>query len=172
MPTGSSAVTSSHPSVWGDVATWATVVIALLGLGGVWWQIRAGRLAQREATAYAVWTQYLHLAMEHPVMAAGCAESISSTDRERYEWFVSILLFGAEQVLEIVRADKEVVDRLITPSVSERRSSDADLWAATIWAQLRYHHSYLSDLCERDGHRIYTPVLSSMMEKAAVARGP
>jgi hypothetical protein len=86
------------------------------------------------------------LAVEHPRLA-GAYVSLAEFDDatggefERYEWFVSVMLHAAEQILELTGND--------------------EVWRATIRDQVDYHREYLSS--ERFNRRHYSAALCQLM---------
>jgi hypothetical protein len=65
-------------------------------------------------------------------------------DFERYEWFVSIMLFACEQIVALRPNDRE--------------------WTATVVDQLRYHVAYLGD--KQFGAVHYSPALRGLFSEA------
>ncbi|MGK5022819.1 hypothetical protein [Janthinobacterium sp. LB2P10] len=86
---------------WAFIATIAVPVIAILAGAVAVWQIIASAKAQRRSTAYALYQQYLTLAMENPEFAHGDQIEITKfSDRYRkYKWFVSSMLLCFEEIL-------------------------------------------------------------------------
>jgi hypothetical protein len=107
------------------VATVAAAFFALVALVGVTFQIRASRSIEREAIAHQIWRDYLVLAFENPNFAAPNLTKIRAEGTlEKYEWFVSVMLYGAEQIL-----------------MSRARSRP---WKNVIRDQIRYHYDYIT----------------------------
>ena len=78
-------------------------VVAVLGLGGIWWQIRAAEQAQALQTARGAYLAQQALAVANPGFAQpGEVCALLGSDRgNAYEAFVAHLLFTAEQVLAV-----------------------------------------------------------------------
>jgi hypothetical protein len=109
---------------WGDLggligglSALAGVVVAIRAIGGA-------QKSQREATAYETYRQYLNMAFENPDLASG---QVVAGDKmfAAYTWFVSNLLNGCEQILDVL--------------------GDDPLWEKTLRSQLNYHRAYLCD---------------------------
>ena len=132
-------------------------VAAILGLVGVvlaYRQLHAGLRGQREATAIGIWKDYLHLALQHPTLAAP-REFLTTSSRgteefERYEWFVSAMLFACEQIVAL--------------------SPDDRAWRDTVLSQLRYHKRYLGGNYFEIAH--YSPVLQGLIRQVTSEAGP
>ena len=111
-----------------NLSTVVTGVVAILALGGAVYQVTEARSSQREATASALYGNYLELAVEHPKLASGCVAIPSGKgfdeEFERYEWFVSVMLHAFEQILELVGGDK--------------------VWVKALKDQVDYHKPYLA----------------------------
>lgn len=78
-------------------------VVAVLGLGGIWWQIRAAEQAQALRTARGAYLAQQALAVANPAFAQpGAVCALLASDRgNAHEAFVAHLLFTAEQVLAV-----------------------------------------------------------------------
>jgi hypothetical protein len=95
-------------------------VATLFGLIGVfiaYRQFKAGVEAQKRDTAINAWTEYLKLALQHPDLARPQAwmtgHGIDSPKFREYRWFVAIMLFASEQILEAHPGDqawKDIVE--------------------------------------------------------------
>jgi len=119
-----------------SISAYATVtgaVVAALALGVAAFQIRAGRFEARRATAFALYSEYMKLAMENPEFAAPSYaddvrsfESIKSNPRDysSYESYVSRLLWAAEEILQL-----------------DPKSG----WYTVLRDQLKYHALYLQE---------------------------
>jgi hypothetical protein len=97
-------------------------VVAVLGLGGIWWQIRAAEQAQALQTARGAYLAQQALAVTNPGFAQpGAVCTLLASDRgNAYEAFVAHLLFTAEQVLAVEAG-----------------------WEATMLAEMEAHADYL-----------------------------
>ena len=131
-----------------ELSTVVTGVVAVLALFGAVWQVRVGRRSQREATASALYADYLSHAMQNPRLASACIEvpqkDNSTEEFESYEWFVSLMLNACEQILDLTKGDKE--------------------WEATISAQLTYHSDYL--LSDRFDRGYYSQGLFALLPRS------
>ncbi|CND77765.1 hypothetical protein [Yersinia kristensenii] len=99
--------------------TLAAVLVAV-------WQIYCSRYESRRASAFNMYSGYLSLAMEYPLLAFG-EENVINNDKklkEIYPWFISNMLFTFEQILKI--------------------SKNAPDWKSTIHSQLMQHSWYLA----------------------------
>jgi hypothetical protein len=112
-------------------ATAASAVIAALAICIAAYQIRVSIFEARRATAYQIYKDYLSIAMENPKFSSASYPidrprlyefSQNELEYEKYEYFVSNLLFAAEGILEVA-ADPA--------------------WRATLQDQLKYHALYL-----------------------------
>ena len=82
-----------------DLATIATTLIAFVALGVAIAQIRSANASESEATAEAVYKDYLKLAVEQPELAEGLHDvSADPVKQARYSWFVSYFLHSAEHI--------------------------------------------------------------------------
>jgi len=138
---------------WAHLATIVTAVVAVLALVGVMWQVRIGRLSQREATASALYGHYLSLAVQHPNLASASIEippkdTLNETF-ESYEWFVSLMLHAFEQILELTEGD--------------------EAWRGAIAAQIKYHDDYL--LSERFEPDYYSLMLRKLFPQRSSSAG-
>ncbi len=141
---------------WETLAAFATVCAAIIAVGaliGVAFQVHGGRITEREATAHNIWMDYLKLAFENPEFAAPSLSALRVDGRlEKYEWFVSVVLFGAEQIL-----------------MSHARHRP---WGRIIIDQMRYHIEYIQS---RQFRELYYPHSSRQVRRAldqACALGP
>jgi hypothetical protein len=77
----------------------------------------------REVSARAAWEAYLDMAFENPRLARAGFDGDDADAFEQYEWFVSRMLYAAEEVLILAYQSKP--------------------WHAAIKGQIRYHAEYL-----------------------------
>lgn len=130
---------TSPATVVGGFATAIGVCAAFFALVFAKGQVDAARLSSvearqtaREAGALQAYRDYLRLCFEypqftsteiflqeHPDIPLATITTTLTVDGERYQWFISILLAAAEQIILYVPED--------------------DRWVDTIVAQLRYH---------------------------------
>jgi hypothetical protein len=122
-----SAVFQMMLSEWAELSTVVTALVAVLALVGAIYQVRASRENQREATASALYAEYLSLAIQYPKFAGACIQASRegewTEEFESYKWFVSLMLHACEQIVDLTQGDKG--------------------WEATIKAQLTYHRDHL-----------------------------
>jgi hypothetical protein len=137
-------------TAWADVATIVTGVAAVVALVGAAVQIREARRSQREATAAALYGNYLATAIQYPQLSAGRTRSPTgfSADFEQYEWFVSLMLHAFEQILALEPGDP--------------------VWRTTIADQLQYHRAYLVD--ERFVRNHYSGALIGLLDDLQMPR--
>lgn len=136
--------------VWNNaekIGNLAQVVLALLALGSLWFawrQIKAARSAQREATAKAVYADFLKLAFEHQEYDNGPTEQ----GDKRYEQFAGILLNACDELA------------LGMPPHTHRHA----MWGKVISAELKAHSTYLASQRFRDlgGWDLYSSALKSI----------
>lgn len=137
-------------------ATLATALIAFVALMVAGWQVLVSKKESRLGVAKGIYKDYLTLAFANPDFSSASypldAPRIKTFSRnveeyERYEFFVSYLLFAAEEVLDLTRNSTE--------------------WRATLRDQLRYHALYLQSMDLRENH--YSAELLTLREEAIVA---
>ena len=118
-----------------NIATAVAAIAALIALGVAWFQVKAGREAQRETVAKEIYRDYLRLALEYPHYAypdyVHLSANPGSDDFQRYEWFVAFLCYASEEIMEMF--------------------GNKPGWESAIISQLGYHYDYLhSDNFVRD----------------------
>lgn len=106
----------------------------------VWKNISDVRASNR-ASARTVWNEYVTLAFDHPDLALSLAtvEHPSAEQREKYEWFVSRLLYAAEQALMYSPNDRH--------------------WKSVIQQQFGYHKIYLREKNMQNIENSFSPEL-------------
>ena len=77
----------------------------------------------REVNARGAWDKYLEMAFENPKLALAEIEKFSSLEYEKYEWFVSRMLYAGEEVLALTNDDRN--------------------WKGVIETQIGFHSAYL-----------------------------
>lgn len=126
-PSHSTTARMANWMIGTQIAANVATTVGVLGLALAYWQLRASRSAQREATAIGIWKDYLELALEHPSLSLPQPAIVllerGSERYKKYEWFVSAMLFASEQVLALKGKDSG--------------------WQSTIKSQLAYHQLYL-----------------------------
>ena len=114
-----------------DLATVAGATVAGIALGFAWGQIKSQQSSGREATAKALYHDYMLLSLENPLLASpelgtfdhgACTINGDRLLYDQYEWFVGLLLDAGEEILRL-------------------RPTQA--WRNTIERQLGYHAEYL-----------------------------
>ncbi|WP_187672869.1 hypothetical protein [Zestomonas carbonaria] len=108
-------------------------LMAVLAGAYAWWQVKANREAQQEATAKGIYSNYLHLAFKYPEFSNGIdLRMLSDEDNnqkdliKKYKWFVSIMLTSCEEIWMLVLND--------------------DLWKASLKTQIGYHANFLKKM--------------------------
>ena len=126
-----------------DISAYATalgVVIASVALCVAAFQIWVTRLETRRSTALQIYKDYLKLAMDNPKFSSASYPIDSprihlfdndDLEFERYEYYVSQVLFAAEGILEITNDLK---------------------WHAALLDQLKYHALYLKNATLVEAH--------------------
>jgi hypothetical protein len=113
-------------------ATIATAAVAVLALIIAITQILVGKHEARLAVAKSIYKDYLALAMQNPQFSSASYPienprlhefSKDRDDYEKYEFYVSYLLFAVEEILHLTKNSPE--------------------WKSGLQAQLRYHALYL-----------------------------
>ncbi|MES2443678.1 MAG: hypothetical protein V4574_12675 [Pseudomonadota bacterium] len=86
----------------------------------------------REISARAAWETYLEMAFDHPTLGRAGYDPKDADAFEKYEWFVSRMLYAAEEVL------------ILAPENPN--------WRVVIKDQIRFHGNYL-----KTQGRLYIP---------------
>ena len=77
----------------------------------------------REVSARGAWDKYLEMAFENPKLALADLDKFTPLEFEKYEWFVSRMLYAAEEVLALTNDDRN--------------------WNGVIETQIGFHSPYL-----------------------------
>ena len=77
----------------------------------------------REVSARAAWDAYLEMAFDNPDLSLAQIKKTDADQFEKYEWFVSRMLYAAEEVLTL--------------------SAQSKPWKAAIKTQMDFHSDYL-----------------------------
>ena len=134
-------------------ATIATAIVAVLALFIAIVQILVGKHEARLGVAKSIYKDYLALAMQNPKFSSASYPiesprlheiSKDHEEYERYEFYVSYLLFAAEEILHLTKNSSE--------------------WRSALQAQLRYHALYLQSQDLPESH--WSKKLLSLREKA------
>lgn len=134
-------------------ATFAAAIIAVIALVVAFIQVRVSKRESRLSVAKSIYKDYLALAFANPKFSSASYPleaprmmifESNPDDYEMYEYFVSHLLFSAEEVLHLTKN-----------SVS---------WRATLRDQLRYHALYLESMDFPENH--YSKELLTLREEA------
>jgi hypothetical protein len=145
-----------EPDELSAYATSATAAIAVVALIVAYIQVRVSKRESRLGVAKAIYKDYLALAFANPKFSSASypldAPGIQTFSRnadeyERYEFFVSYLLFAAEEVLDLTK--------------------NSPAWRATLRDQLRYHALYLDSMDLQEHH--YSSDLLTLREEAIAA---
>lgn len=112
--------------------TLATAAIAFVALIITYIQLRVSKRESRLGVAKGIYKDYLALAFANPKFSSASYPlhapifktfANNSEEHERYEFFISYLLFAAEEILELTK--------------------NSLTWRATLRDQLRYHALFL-----------------------------
>ncbi|HHQ4708859.1 TPA: hypothetical protein ACSP0D_002958 [Aeromonas veronii] len=134
----------------------ATAIIALLALTIAYIQMCVNKKEARFAVAKGIYKDYLTLAFDNPEFSSASYPlnaprlqtfSFDDDKYERYEFFVSYLLFAAEEILVLTK--------------------NSQAWRATLSDQLRYHALYLDTQDFPEHH--YSSDLLTLREEAITA---
>jgi hypothetical protein len=140
----------------GAYSALATVVVATVALVVAYIQVRVNKREARLAVAKGIYKDYLILAFGNPEFSSASYPmnapkfktfSKDNDKYERYEFFVSYLLFAAEEVLDLTKNDP--------------------IWRTTLCDQLRYHALYLDSLDFPENHN--SQDLLTLREEAIAA---
>ncbi len=126
-----------------------TVVVAIAAAILATVHVRWTRRIQRESTAIESYDGYLKLCLQEPEYASGQWELKNSglsraLNREKYEWFVAIMLGVCEQILSTNPGDRA--------------------WRETIEFQLSYHVKYLRSRRGRRYFKCYSRELVQLIK--------
>ena len=100
----------------------------------------------REVSARAAWEKYLEMAFLNPVLARANLQQFNETTFEQYEWFVSRMLYAAEEVLLLTSDDRS--------------------WNDVITDQIGFHAEYISGRgAQYNDH--YSPTLRTLLKNGA-----
>lgn len=143
-------------------AALATAVIASLALVGAVGQIIVGKREARLAVAKSIYREYLALAFANPKYSSAAYpkksprmhafrmhsdQNTNYETYEQYEFYVSNMLFAAEEILDITHNKSE--------------------WRTTLRDQLKYHALYLQSLDMPETH--YGAKLLTLRDEAVEA---
>lgn len=119
-------------------------------------QYKATKYESRRSAANSIYKDYLLLAFQNPHLSSASYPlenpaynkiKCEPSSFEQYEYYVSILLFASEEILEITKGDRE--------------------WKMTLSDQLRYHALYLNSLDLQEAH--YSKSIVALREEAIAA---
>jgi hypothetical protein len=102
----------AHASRWqkhGNTAQMVSAFIAVAGIGALMLQLNAIRNNGREATAQQIYLNYVRVALDNPQFAQPDYDRIKAGDEQdktRYRWFVSLMMFACDEVLENIDSDE------------------------------------------------------------------
>lgn len=137
-------------------STFATAVTAIVAVVVAFMQILISKKESRLGIAKGIYKDYLMYAFANPQFSSASYPldeprfdtfRKNSDEYEKYEFFVSYLLFAAEEVLELTKNNYG--------------------WRATLCDQLKYHALYLDSLDLPEHH--YSSALLTLREDAIVA---
>jgi hypothetical protein len=170
---------------FGTVSDWALVLIAATSAIVAWRTYKSNektKLAEvtqsrknidaeqrfsRKARAYEIWGQYLRLAFEHPELTekswtemVGVAKATGDyTQIEKFEWFTSIMVFSAEEILET--CPEEVME---ISAEEVQGASDKDAWRNVVKNQIGYCDEYFLGHGERYNNTYSTKLKNLIAE--------
>lgn len=142
-----------NPEELSAYATMATAIVAVIALFIAIIQILVGKHEARLGVAKSIYKDYLAIAMQNPRFSSASYPinspmiheiSKDHEEYERYEFYVSYLLFAAEEILNLTRNSSE--------------------WRSALQAQLRYHALYLQSKDIQESH--WSKKILSLREKA------
>ena len=100
----------------------------------------------REISARAAWEKYLEMAFANPMLSLADTTKFTPLEFEKYEWFVSRMLYAAEEVLTLTNDDRN--------------------WNGVIETQIEFHSCYLNGQGkEYNSH--YSTAVQRMLNKVA-----
>ncbi|ABM04391.1 hypothetical protein Ping_2679 [Psychromonas ingrahamii 37] len=113
-------------SIWERWLPFVALIVAIFVVKIAYVQVHVGREEARRAAANNIYQQYLTLCFENSKFAKGLVQpsGTNNLDYSKYCWFVSMMLFSFEQIIEI--------------NVSEEK------WHRAIKLQLLRHKDFLN----------------------------
>ncbi|EZH85138.1 hypothetical protein [Aeromonas hydrophila] len=127
-----------------SIASILTAIVALLAL----YTAKNELLSNRESAAYELYNSYLEMAYEKPAFAEPQFEYIkNSSEFTAYTWFVSRMLFSAEQIMSLDLSKEAMYE-----------------WEKTLCIQVRYHKAYLKEKSFEETKGIYNFNIQRMIE--------
>jgi hypothetical protein len=126
-----------------------TALIAAIGLGLTVYQLKRSLRFQRETVATTTYREYLKTSIDKPVLASGKCAKVKELDQwEQYTWYVALLLWASELIIEYAPKDK--------------------VWLASIKSELLVHREYLADDEFRNSERgLYSTKLQTIIDGIA-----
>ena len=100
----------------------------------------------KELSARAAWGKYLEMAFDNPKLSLAGIDKFSPLEFEQYEWFVSRMLYAAEEVLDLTNDDRN--------------------WIGVIETQIGFHSAYLCGQ-GKQYHSHYAPPVQVMLNRVA-----
>lgn len=110
-------------------------------------QLRLAKTESRVTNAKQIYKEYLLLAINNPTLSSPYEENYLAIKQkkiryEKYEFYVSYMLFASEEILELTEYDFE--------------------WEETLKTQIKYHYYYLN---EKKKDKIYFKMYSDNLNK-------
>ena len=121
----------------------ATLFLAVGGAAIAYIRYARDQRRDRHIRARDAWSTYLGLAFENPTLSAGFTDRKDVEKFEKYEWFVTRMLYAAEEVLELNATD--------------------EFWKHAIRTQINYHRNYF-DALNRSFLNSYSPSLQKLIK--------
>jgi hypothetical protein len=107
-----STMSDAHASRWqkhGNTAQMVSAFMAVAGIGALMLQLNSIRNNGREATAQQIYLNYVRVGLDYPQFAQPDYDQIKAggeQDLTRYRWFVSLMMFACDEVLENIDSDE------------------------------------------------------------------
>lgn len=131
-----------HPTA-GNIFEAITALVAMIAIVVAIYQIRASNNSQKLVTAADIYKGYLTLAIEHPDESRHNRKGEDGTNREKYDAFITYLLFAAEEILNLFPEDRA--------------------WRHALKLDLAHHRDFLQSQAYWDDANSYTEVLQALV---------
>ncbi len=125
-----------------------TGIVAITAIGGIyfaWYQIRSHRRSQNEAIALGIYREYLLRAIQYPEVSYPTKQPITEETEIRHEWFITYLLYAADEILDLF--------------------PDDDGWRHTLKTELEYHAFYYDKREYHEDMESYRPRLLELIDE-------
>jgi hypothetical protein len=101
-------------------------------------------MIERSASAKKMYYDYLRLAFENPEYSIGRYQDADPVDTEKYDTFVTMMLYAFDELLDVKRSENELRSSMNKPS----DKAHAEL--SVIRYQLELHSRYLVQILHKD----------------------